>query len=44
MQTKEENLLKERIKSIAGIEKLNCEDIRYIIEELRKKALPHKKK
>ncbi|WP_294156717.1 hypothetical protein [uncultured Clostridium sp.] len=42
MQTKEEKLLKEKIKSIAGIEKLNCKDIKDIIEELRRKALPRK--
>lgn len=42
MQTKEEKVLKEKVKSIPGIEKLTYKDIKDIIEELRRKALPRK--
>lgn len=40
MQTKEEKSLEEKIKSIAGIEKLTYKDIEDILRELQRKALP----
>lgn len=42
MQTKEEKLLKEKIKSMQGIEKLTYKDIEDILKELQRKALPRK--
>lgn len=42
MQTKEEKLLKEKVKSIPDIEKLTYKDIEDILKELQRKALPRK--
>lgn len=42
MRTKEEKVLKEKVKSIPDIEKLTYKDIEDILKELQRKALPRK--